>query len=149
MFSSFVDSKVLSRWADREPLQRMFDKRLERERLYNTFEDDPGNRHYRKCTVLHESGGLGLLPDEHVLFVLCPKHRAGFSNKWPMGDSIRPPHFLSKKILKFCFCQILYMFGCLAVNLHCKTLTLLWPPTLPLKETGDPWHGGHWEAGIS
>uniref|UniRef100_A0A673XVX9 DENN/MADD domain containing 5B n=1 Tax=Salmo trutta TaxID=8032 RepID=A0A673XVX9_SALTR len=55
MFSSFVDSKVLSRWADREPLQRMFDKRLERERLYNTFEDDPGNRHYRKCTVLHES----------------------------------------------------------------------------------------------
>uniref|UniRef100_A0A8C7SX52 UDENN domain-containing protein n=1 Tax=Oncorhynchus mykiss TaxID=8022 RepID=A0A8C7SX52_ONCMY len=55
MFSSFVDSKVLSRWADREPLQRVFDRRLERERLYNTFEDDPGNRHYRKCTVLHES----------------------------------------------------------------------------------------------
>ena len=58
MFSSFVDSKVLSRWADREPLQRVFDRRLERERLYNTFEDDPGNRHYRKCTVLHESGGF-------------------------------------------------------------------------------------------
>uniref|UniRef100_A0A4W5R838 DENN/MADD domain containing 5B n=1 Tax=Hucho hucho TaxID=62062 RepID=A0A4W5R838_9TELE len=55
MFSSFVDSKVLSRWADREPLQRVFDGRLERERLYNTFEDDPGNRHYRKCTVLLES----------------------------------------------------------------------------------------------
>ncbi|CAB1331671.1 unnamed protein product [Coregonus sp. 'balchen'] len=55
MFSSFVDGKVLSRWADREPLQRVFDGRLERERLYNTFEDDPGNRHYRKYTVLHES----------------------------------------------------------------------------------------------
>uniref|UniRef100_A0A8C7FCQ2 DENN domain containing 5B n=1 Tax=Oncorhynchus kisutch TaxID=8019 RepID=A0A8C7FCQ2_ONCKI len=56
MFSSFVDSKVLSRWADQEPLQRVFDRRLERERLYNTLEDDPGNRLYRKCTVLHESG---------------------------------------------------------------------------------------------
>ncbi|XP_041705887.1 DENN domain-containing protein 5B [Coregonus clupeaformis] len=55
MFSSFVDGKVLSHWADREPLQRVFDGRLERERLYNTFEDDPGNRHYRKYTVLHES----------------------------------------------------------------------------------------------
>uniref|UniRef100_A0A8C7FD41 DENN domain containing 5B n=1 Tax=Oncorhynchus kisutch TaxID=8019 RepID=A0A8C7FD41_ONCKI len=55
MFSSFVDSKVLSRWADQEPLQRVFDRRLERERLYNTLEDDPGNRLYRKCTVLHES----------------------------------------------------------------------------------------------
>ncbi|KAJ7998153.1 hypothetical protein DPEC_G00219640 [Dallia pectoralis] len=55
MFSSFVDSKVLSRWADREPLQRVFDGRLEKDRLYDTFEDDPGNRRYRKCAVLHES----------------------------------------------------------------------------------------------
>uniref|UniRef100_A0A8C8I8H2 DENN domain-containing protein 5B n=1 Tax=Oncorhynchus tshawytscha TaxID=74940 RepID=A0A8C8I8H2_ONCTS len=30
MFSSFLDSKVLSRWADQEPLQRVFDGRLER-----------------------------------------------------------------------------------------------------------------------
>uniref|UniRef100_A0A673ZLA3 DENN/MADD domain containing 5B n=1 Tax=Salmo trutta TaxID=8032 RepID=A0A673ZLA3_SALTR len=57
MFSSFLDSKVLSRWADQEPLQRVFDGRLEREHLYNTFEDDPGNRRYRKCSVLHKSGG--------------------------------------------------------------------------------------------
>uniref|UniRef100_A0A8C7JJA9 DENN domain containing 5B n=1 Tax=Oncorhynchus kisutch TaxID=8019 RepID=A0A8C7JJA9_ONCKI len=28
MFSSFLDSKVLSRWADQEPLQRVFDGRL-------------------------------------------------------------------------------------------------------------------------
>uniref|UniRef100_A0A673ZKW5 DENN/MADD domain containing 5B n=1 Tax=Salmo trutta TaxID=8032 RepID=A0A673ZKW5_SALTR len=55
MFSSFLDSKVLSRWADQEPLQRVFDGRLEREHLYNTFEDDPGNRRYRKCSVLHKS----------------------------------------------------------------------------------------------
>ncbi|KAL0967981.1 hypothetical protein UPYG_G00260610 [Umbra pygmaea] len=55
MFSSFVDSKVLSRWADREPLQHVFDGRLERERLYDTFENDPDNRRYRKCTLLHES----------------------------------------------------------------------------------------------
>lgn len=57
MFSSFLDSKVLSRWADQEPLQRVFDGRLEREHLYDTFEDDPGNRRYRKCSVLHKSGG--------------------------------------------------------------------------------------------
>uniref|UniRef100_A0A8C7TIK4 UDENN domain-containing protein n=1 Tax=Oncorhynchus mykiss TaxID=8022 RepID=A0A8C7TIK4_ONCMY len=50
MFSSFLDSKVLSRWADQEPLQRVFDGRLEREHLYDTFEDDPGNRRYRKCS---------------------------------------------------------------------------------------------------
>uniref|UniRef100_A0A6Q2XKY6 DENN domain containing 5B n=1 Tax=Esox lucius TaxID=8010 RepID=A0A6Q2XKY6_ESOLU len=55
MFSSFVDSKVLSRWADRDPIQRVFDRRLEKDRLYDTFEDDPGNRRYRKCAVLHES----------------------------------------------------------------------------------------------
>uniref|UniRef100_A0A4W5L374 DENN/MADD domain containing 5B n=1 Tax=Hucho hucho TaxID=62062 RepID=A0A4W5L374_9TELE len=55
MFSSFLDSKVLSRWADQEPLQRVFDGRLEREHLYDTFEDDPGNRRYRKCSVLHKS----------------------------------------------------------------------------------------------
>uniref|UniRef100_A0AAY5K1I3 DENN domain containing 5B n=1 Tax=Esox lucius TaxID=8010 RepID=A0AAY5K1I3_ESOLU len=33
MFSSFVDSKVLSRWADRDPIQRVFDRRLEKDRL--------------------------------------------------------------------------------------------------------------------
>uniref|UniRef100_A0A8C7JKZ7 DENN domain containing 5B n=1 Tax=Oncorhynchus kisutch TaxID=8019 RepID=A0A8C7JKZ7_ONCKI len=55
MFSSFLDSKVLSRWADQEPLQRVFDGRLEREHPYDTLEDDPGNRRYRKCSVLHKS----------------------------------------------------------------------------------------------
>uniref|UniRef100_A0A8C8I5F5 DENN domain-containing protein 5B n=1 Tax=Oncorhynchus tshawytscha TaxID=74940 RepID=A0A8C8I5F5_ONCTS len=55
MFSSFLDSKVLSRWADQEPLQRVFDGRLESEHPYDTLEDDPGNRRYRKCSVLHKS----------------------------------------------------------------------------------------------
>ncbi|XP_075998353.1 DENN domain-containing protein 5B-like [Genypterus blacodes] len=55
MFSSFVDGKVISRWADREPLQQLFDSRLERERLYDTDEEDTRNCRYRKCTVLFES----------------------------------------------------------------------------------------------
>ncbi|TNN70878.1 DENN domain-containing protein 5B [Liparis tanakae] len=40
MFSSFVDGKVISRWADREPLQQLFDSRLEGERLCDTDEED-------------------------------------------------------------------------------------------------------------
>ncbi|XP_065813435.1 DENN domain-containing protein 5B [Labrus bergylta] len=55
MFASFVDGKVISRWADREPLQQLFDSRLERERLYDTDEEDAHNCHYRKCTSLFES----------------------------------------------------------------------------------------------
>ncbi|KAF7662895.1 hypothetical protein LDENG_00223830 [Lucifuga dentata] len=55
MFSSFVDGKVISRWADREPLQQLFDSRLERERLYDTDEEDSPNCRYRKCTMLFES----------------------------------------------------------------------------------------------
>ncbi|XP_062277004.1 DENN domain-containing protein 5B-like isoform X2 [Scomber scombrus] len=55
MFSSFVDGKVISRWADREPLQQLFDNRLERERLYDTDEEDSHGCHYRKCTMLFES----------------------------------------------------------------------------------------------
>ncbi|XP_023284061.1 DENN domain-containing protein 5B-like [Seriola lalandi dorsalis] len=54
MFSSFVDGKVISRWADREPLQQLFDNRLEKERLYDT-DKDSYNCHYRKCTTLFES----------------------------------------------------------------------------------------------
>ncbi|KAM9854923.1 DENN domain-containing protein 5B-like [Aulostomus maculatus] len=55
MFSSFVDGKVISRWADREPLQQLFDSRLERERLYETDEEDVLNVRYKKCTMLFES----------------------------------------------------------------------------------------------
>uniref|UniRef100_A0A667Z4K9 DENN/MADD domain containing 5B n=1 Tax=Myripristis murdjan TaxID=586833 RepID=A0A667Z4K9_9TELE len=55
MFSSFVDGKVISRWADREPLQQLFDSRLVRERLYDTDDEDSRNCRYRKCTVLFES----------------------------------------------------------------------------------------------
>ncbi|KAF3688946.1 DENN domain-containing protein 5B Rab6IP1-like protein [Channa argus] len=55
MFSSFVDGKVISRWADREPLQHLFDNRLERERLYSTDEEESHNCCYRKCTTLFES----------------------------------------------------------------------------------------------
>uniref|UniRef100_A0A8C4FGR7 DENN domain-containing protein 5B n=1 Tax=Dicentrarchus labrax TaxID=13489 RepID=A0A8C4FGR7_DICLA len=56
MFSSFVDGKVISRWADREPLQQLFDSRLERDRLYDTDEEDSRTPcRYRKCTSLFES----------------------------------------------------------------------------------------------
>ncbi|XP_041852569.1 DENN domain-containing protein 5B-like [Melanotaenia boesemani] len=55
MFSSFVDGKIISRWADREPLQQLFDSRLERERLYDTGDEDSHNRPHRKCTMLFES----------------------------------------------------------------------------------------------
>lgn len=61
MFSSFVDGKVISRWADREPLQQLFDSRLERERLYDTDEEDSRNSRYRKCTTLFESGTVKVL----------------------------------------------------------------------------------------
>ncbi|XP_068595232.1 DENN domain-containing protein 5B [Brachionichthys hirsutus] len=55
MFSSFVDAKALSRWADRDPLQQLFDSRLERERLHDADEEDSRNCCYRKCTSLYES----------------------------------------------------------------------------------------------
>ncbi|XP_051917570.1 DENN domain-containing protein 5B-like isoform X2 [Hippocampus zosterae] len=55
MFSSFADGKVISRWADREPLQQLFDSRLERERLYDTDQVDSPGSHYRKCSTLFES----------------------------------------------------------------------------------------------
>lgn len=60
MFSSFVDGKVISRWADREPMQQLFDNRLEKERLYDT-DKDSHNCHYRKCTALFESGTVNML----------------------------------------------------------------------------------------
>lgn len=56
MFSSFVDGKVISRWADRDPLQQLFDSRLERERLYDTDVEEPRSSRYRKCTSISESG---------------------------------------------------------------------------------------------
>lgn len=56
MFSSFVDGKVIARWVDRDPVQHLFDSRLERERLYDTEEEDSRNGRYRKCTSLFESG---------------------------------------------------------------------------------------------
>lgn len=52
MFSSFVDGKVISRWADRDPLQQLFDNRLERGRLCDMGDDDSWNRPDRKCTTL-------------------------------------------------------------------------------------------------
>lgn len=55
MFSSFVDGKVISRWADREPMQQLFDSRVERQRLYDTDEGEARNSRYRKCTSLLES----------------------------------------------------------------------------------------------
>lgn len=61
MFSSFVDGKVIARWVDRDPVQHLFDSRLERERLYDTEEEDSRNGRYRKCTSLFESGTFHLL----------------------------------------------------------------------------------------
>lgn len=60
MFSSFVDGKVISRWADRDPMQQLFDSRLERERLYDTDDEDSRSCHYRKCTSIFESGTVGM-----------------------------------------------------------------------------------------
>lgn len=56
MFSSFVDGKVIARWVDRDPVQHLFDSRLERERLCDTEQEDPRNSRYRQCTSLFESG---------------------------------------------------------------------------------------------
>ena len=61
MFSAFVDGKVISRWADREPMQQLFDNRLERERLYDTDEEESRSCRYRKCTSLFESGTASML----------------------------------------------------------------------------------------
>ncbi|KAM4572253.1 DENN domain-containing protein 5B-like isoform 3-T3 [Odontesthes bonariensis] len=55
MFSSFVDGKVISRWADREPLQQLFDNRLERERMYDTGDEDSHDHPFRKCSSFFES----------------------------------------------------------------------------------------------
>ncbi|KAG7522364.1 DENN domain-containing protein 5B-like [Solea senegalensis] len=54
MFSNFVDGKVISHWAERDPLQQLFDNRVEKERLYDT-DKDSCNCHYRKSTTLFES----------------------------------------------------------------------------------------------
>lgn len=70
MFSSFVDGKVISRWADREPLQQVFDSRLERERLYDTDTEDSRNCRYRKCTTVFESGTVKVLMNK-----ICHKNR--------------------------------------------------------------------------
>ncbi|KAK1888165.1 DENN domain containing protein 5B [Dissostichus eleginoides] len=53
---SFLSGQpVISRWADREPLQQLFDSRLERDRLYDTDEEESRNCRYRKCTTGFES----------------------------------------------------------------------------------------------
>lgn len=56
MFSSFVDGKVIARWVDKDPLQNLFDSRLERDRLYDAEEEDSRTSRYRKCTSLFDSG---------------------------------------------------------------------------------------------
>lgn len=57
MFSVFVDRKLISRWADHEQLQQLFDHRLEKERLYDHVngEDQHDACGYQKCTALFES----------------------------------------------------------------------------------------------
>uniref|UniRef100_A0A8C7ZIJ8 DENN/MADD domain containing 5B n=1 Tax=Oryzias sinensis TaxID=183150 RepID=A0A8C7ZIJ8_9TELE len=55
MFSSFVDGKVISCWADREPLQQLFDSRLQRGRLHEAKDEDSLSRLYRKNGTLLQS----------------------------------------------------------------------------------------------
>uniref|UniRef100_H3D3K0 DENN domain containing 5B n=1 Tax=Tetraodon nigroviridis TaxID=99883 RepID=H3D3K0_TETNG len=55
MFSSFVDGKVIARWLDADPVQHVFDSRLERERLCDAEQEEPRQSGYRKCTSLLES----------------------------------------------------------------------------------------------
>uniref|UniRef100_A0A8C5DY59 DENN domain-containing protein 5B-like n=1 Tax=Gouania willdenowi TaxID=441366 RepID=A0A8C5DY59_GOUWI len=66
MFSSFVDGKVISRWADREPQQQLFDRRLERERLYDTGEEDPRPCSCKKGLLLSESVEHRLQKADHT-----------------------------------------------------------------------------------
>lgn len=56
MFSSFVDGKVISCWADREPLQQLFDSRLQRVRPHEAKDEESLSRLYRKCGMLLKSG---------------------------------------------------------------------------------------------
>ncbi|XP_061780540.1 DENN domain-containing protein 5B-like [Nerophis lumbriciformis] len=55
MFSSFVDGKVMSRWADREPLQQLFDSRLETERLCDADRAEGRNTRCGAGPTLFES----------------------------------------------------------------------------------------------
>ncbi|XP_024137853.1 DENN domain-containing protein 5B [Oryzias melastigma] len=55
MFSSFVDGKVISCWADREPLQQLFDSRLQRVRPHEAKDEESLSRLYRKCGMLLKS----------------------------------------------------------------------------------------------
>lgn len=93
-------------------------------------------------------GGVCCLMNMFCLsFVQSIEHGSPISGLWVI---LFGPHVFWAKKDWNSVCQILCMFGGLAINLQCKNyLTMLWPPTLPLKETGDPLHGGHWEAGIS
>lgn len=68
IFSSFVDGKVIARWVDGDPVQHLFDSRLERERLCDAEEEDSRSGRYRKCTSLFESGTFHLA---HELISAC------------------------------------------------------------------------------
>ncbi|XP_077452483.1 DENN domain-containing protein 5B-like isoform X2 [Stigmatopora argus] len=59
MFSSFADGKAISRWAEREPLQQLFDTRLEKERLARTEPTDcPGGRYGKYATIFDSAQSI-------------------------------------------------------------------------------------------
>uniref|UniRef100_A0A667YID7 DENN/MADD domain containing 5B n=1 Tax=Myripristis murdjan TaxID=586833 RepID=A0A667YID7_9TELE len=97
MFSSFVDGKVISRWADREPLQQLFDSRLVRERLYDTDDEDSRNCRYRKCTVLFESGTVKIKA-QSVLCCLCCAAQAIERRLLKADHTAIHPHLLDMRI---------------------------------------------------
>lgn len=65
MFLSFVDGKATARWLDRDPVQQLFDSRLERERLCDTEQEEPRQSRYKKCASLLESGTSNLHQQKH------------------------------------------------------------------------------------
>lgn len=115
MFSCFVDGKVISRWADRDPMQQLFDSRLERERLYDTDEEDSRNCRYRKCTSLFESGNVRVLMNKtgwnKVLgYACCCKMSSKIENVFlqqvhqsKMCDQVNVMNQRCFSILSFCF----------------------------------------------
>uniref|UniRef100_A0A7N9APF5 DENN domain-containing protein 5B-like n=1 Tax=Mastacembelus armatus TaxID=205130 RepID=A0A7N9APF5_9TELE len=102
MFSSFVEGKVISRWADREPLQQLFDNRLERERLYDPDDNDSCNCRYRKCTTLFESGliltAADICVESNSLYVSVTTAQAAERRLLRADHTAIHPHLLDMRI---------------------------------------------------
>lgn len=55
MFATFIDNKILSQWEEKEPLLRVFDKRIEKVRLYSVRAPTLRSSVYQRCSFLSES----------------------------------------------------------------------------------------------